>query len=56
MPRARTQSGRASCADTVSELATESQAAPATTIAGSAVGSVLAALTASIAVAWTSVP
>jgi hypothetical protein len=40
MPRARTQSGSAACAETVSELATEIQAMPTKAIAGSAIHSV----------------
>ena len=36
MPRARTQSGMATWADTVSELATEIQAMPISTMAGKA--------------------
>ena len=56
MPRARTQSGNASCADTVSELATVIHATPATSIAGAATQTFGASATAAAAPACTIAP
>ncbi len=56
MPRARTQSGSANCAEIVSELATEIQAMPATSIAGAATQTVGASATTTVAATCSSEP
>jgi hypothetical protein len=56
MPRARTQSGIVACAASVSELATEIQAMPATTMAGSATQTSGTVTISAAAAACTSVP
>ena len=56
MPRARTQSGSASCAETVTELATAIQAPPATSMAAPAIASWSAKATTAVHSACTVVP